>query len=201
VRKGLRSILAEEDDLRVVAEAGDGLQVVRLCEQMRPNILILALRLPGLNGLDVARQVRRLSPQTAIVILTMYADEPEVLKALKYGVMGYVLKDADTGELLFAIRQAAQNRRYLSASISEQLIDSYLQQAHTLETDEYEQLSDREREVLHLVAEGLTNAEVANRLSIGARTVETHRANMMHKLHLKTQVDLIRYALQKGLIA
>lgn len=200
VRKGVRSLLESVSDLEVVGEAEDGLQTVKLAEQLRPDILILDIMMPGLSGLDVARQVSQRVPQTRIIILSMHSNEPYVLDALNHGVMGYVLKGSTTDELVFAVQQVAAGKRYLSPQISERAIDAYVERARESQNDPYNDLTDREREVLHLAAEGLSNTEIAARLSIGQRTVETHRANMMRKLSLHSQVDLIRYAFLKGLI-
>jgi two-component system, NarL family, response regulator NreC len=200
VRKGLRSLIEAESDFRVVGEAGDGLKAVQLAEQLQPDILILDILMPGLGGLDVAHQVAQRVPTARIIILSMHSNEPYVLAALDHGVMGYVLKDSATEELILAIRQVMDGKHYLSSTISERAIGAYIERARASRSDPYNDLTDREREVLHLAAEGLSNTEIASRLSIGARTVETHRANMMRKLSLQNQVDLIRYAFSKGLI-
>ncbi|MFM8320960.1 MAG: response regulator [Chloroflexota bacterium] len=200
VRKGLVSLLEGESDFRVVAEAGNGLEVIQLVERFRPDVLVMDIVMPGLSGLDAARQVLQRSPQTRIIILSMHADEPYILDALKSGVSGYVLKDSTTDELTLAIRSVAAGRRYLSSDISERAIDLFVQMARDTTLDPYDTLTDRECEVLHLTAEGLNNPEIAARLSLSTRTVETHRANLMHKLALGSQTDLIRYALRKKLI-
>jgi len=200
VRKGMRALLEAESDFRLVGEASDGLETVQLVERLRPDVLVLDLMMPGLNGLEVTRQVCKRSPQTRVVILSMHADDDYVLEALRNGAIGYVLKDASIDELVQAVRDAAAGRRYLSPLLGERAIDAYVRQTREATLDRYETLTDREREVLHLAAEGLTNAEVAARLSISPRTAETHRANMMRKLGLRTQTDLVRYALRRGII-
>ena len=200
VRQGMRALLEAEPDFRLVGEAGDGLETVQLVERLRPDVLVLDLMMPGLNGLEVTRQVGKRSPQTRVVILSMHANEAYVLEALRNGAVGYVLKDASVTELVQAVREVTAGRRYLSPPLSERAIDAYVGRAKEATLDRYETLTDREREVLHLVAEGCTNAAIAARLSISPRTAETHRANMMRKLGLHTQTDLIRYALRRGII-
>jgi len=200
VRQGLRALLEAESDFRVVGEAGDGLEAVRLVEQHNPNVLVLDLMMPGINGLEVTRQLKKSSFQTSVVILSMYANEGYVLDALGNGAMAYVLKDSSASDLVNAVREVSAGRRYLSPPLSDRAIEVYKETARATAIDKYETLTTREREVLHLSAEGCTSAEIASRLGISARTVETHRTHLMHKLGLHTQADLIRYALRRGII-
>lgn len=200
VRQGLRALLETEPDFRIVGEAGDGLETVHLVERLQPDVLVLDLMLPGLSGLEVTRLVRQGSPQTRVLILSMYADEAYVMRALKNGAAGYVLKDSSAADLVQAVREVAGGRRYLSPPLSERAIERYAQKAESGTEDSYEMLTTREREVLHLAAEGHTIAEIAARLGISPRTAETHRANLMHKLGIHTQTDLVRYALRRGII-
>jgi DNA-binding NarL/FixJ family response regulator len=200
VRQGLRALLEGEKDLKVIGEAGDGLEAVHSVETLSPKVLVLDLMMPGLNGLDVLKQLKKRSPQTNIVILSMYANEAYVLEALSNGASAYVLKDSNSADLVLAVREAAAGRRYLSPPLSARAIEAYQEKAKAATFDKYETLTAREREVLHLAAEGRTNVEVATRLGISSRTAETHRANLMHKLELHTQADLIRFALRKGII-
>lgn len=200
VRQGLRALLEVESDLRVIGEAGDGLEVVRLVERLNPNVLILDLMMPGINGLEVTRQLKKSAFQTGIVILSMYADEAYVLEALGNGASAYVLKDSDASDLVHAVREVAAGRRYLSPPLSDRAIEVYQETARATVIDRYETLTTREREVLHLSAEGCTSGEIALRLGISARTAETHRTHLMSKLGLHTQVELIRYALRRGII-
>jgi two-component system, NarL family, response regulator NreC len=200
MRQGLRMLLEAQEDFRVVAEAGDGLEAVKLAERLKPHVLIVDLMMPGINGLEVARQVSHHSPQTRIIVLSMYGNEPYVLEALRNGAVGYVLKDADAAELLRAVHEVVAGRRYLSPPLSEHAIEAYLQKAQDAVLDLYETLTTREREVLQLAAEGRTNADIAAVLYVSPRTVETHRAHLMHKLGLHTQADLIRYALKRGIL-
>jgi two-component system response regulator NreC len=200
VRQGLRSLLEAEPDFSVIGETGDGLEVTQLVERLRPHVLVLDLMMPGLNGLEVTRQVSQRSPQTRVVILSMHANEAYVLEALRAGAAAYILKESTADELVRAVREAVAGRRYLSPPLSERAIETYMQKAESAALDSYETLTAREREVLHLVAEGHTNAEIADRLFISRRTVETHRANLMRKLGLRSQTDLISYALRRGLL-
>jgi two-component system response regulator NreC len=200
VRQGLRALLEAEPDFAVTGEAADGLVAAGLVERLKPDVLVLDLMMPGLNGLDVVRQVRQRSPQTRVIILSMHANEAYVLEALRNGVVGYVLKDSTASDLAQAVREAAAGRRYLSPPLSERAIEAYVHKADAAPLDLYETLSGREREVLHLAAEGYNNTEIAARLCISARTVETHRANVMRKLGLHSQTDLIRYALRRGIL-
>jgi two-component system response regulator NreC len=200
MRQGLRMLLDAQEDFRVIAEAGDGLEAVKLTERLKPYVLIVDLMMPGINGLEVARQVSHHSPQTRIIILSMYGNEPYVLEALKNGAAGYVLKDTNAAELLRAVHEVVAGRRYLSPPLSEHAMEAYLQKAQDAVLDLYDTLTTREREVLQLAAEGHTNADIAATLGVSPRTVETHRAHLMHKLELHTQADLIRYALKRGIL-
>ena len=168
--------------------------------RLDPDVLVLDLILPGLNGLEVTRQVSQRSLRTRVVILSMHAAEAYVLEALKNGAAGYVLKDASAADLVHAVKEAVAGRHYLSPPLSELAIEAYLQKAREATLDLYETLTTREREVLQLAAEGRSNPEIAERLVISPRTVETHRANLMRKLGLQSQAGLIRYALQRRII-
>ena len=201
VRQGLGAILEGERNLHVVGEAGNGLEAARLVERLRPDVLVLDLMIPGLSGLEVTRQLAKRSPKTRVVILSMHGDKSYVLEALRNGAAGYVLKDASADELIKAVHEAAANRRYLSSPLSDSAVDAYVQQAGATTTDPYDSLSSREREVLQLAAEGHTNPQIGKRLFISPRTMEIHRANMMTKLDLRNQTDLIRYALKRGIIS
>ena len=200
VRQGLRGFLEAEPDFSIAGEAADGLQAVDLVDRVKPDVLVIDLMMPGLSGLDVTRQVRQRSPRTHIVILSMYSNEAYVLEALRNGAAAYVLKDSTAADLVHAVREVVAGRRYLSPPLSERAIETYAEKAKSTSLDPYETLTTRERQVLHLAAEGCTNAEIGDRLSISPRTVETHRANLMRKLGLETQTDLIRYALRRGII-
>jgi DNA-binding NarL/FixJ family response regulator len=200
VRQGLRAMLEAEPDFTIVGEAADGLEVVGLVERLRPNVLLLDLMLPGLTGLEVTRQIRQRCPQTRVVILSVHANEAYVLEALRNGAAGYVLKEAKAADLVQAVREVSAGRRYLSPPLSEQAIEAYVQKARAAPVDPYDTLTTREREVLHLAAAGNSNPEIADRLGISPRTVETHRASLMRKLGLQNRTDLVRYALKRGIL-
>lgn len=200
VRQGLRALLEAEPMFFVKGEAGDGLTALQMVENLRPDVLVLDLMMPGLNGLEVTRQATKLSPMTKIIILSMHAGEAYVLEALRNGAFGYVLKDSGADELVEAINTVIGGRRFLSSPLSERAIDLYITKSQDLPEDPYDSLTTREREVLQLAAEGNTNAQIAERLSISPRTAETHRANMMRKLDLHNSTELIRFALQRGII-
>jgi DNA-binding NarL/FixJ family response regulator len=200
VRQGLRSLLEEEADFKVIGEVSDGLEAVRMVESLKPDVLVLDLMMGGLNGIEVTRQVSKQSTKTAIIILSMYNNEAYVLEALRAGAKGYVLKDSTAAELVKAVREAVIGRHYLSASLSERAIENYIERSKETYVDLYDTLTTREREVLHLAAQSCTNAEIAERLYISRRTVEAHRANVMHKLGLRSQPQLIRYAMKRGIL-
>ena len=200
VRHGVRSLLQSDPEFTVVGEASDGIETVQLVEKLSPDVLVVDLMIPGLNGLEITRQVRQRSPMTRVIILSMHANEPYVLEALKNGAAGYVLKDSSGTDLIQAVRMVATGQRYLSPPLSERAVEAYMMKSQESSFDAYDGLTDREREVLQLAAEGLSNPDIAGRLSISPRTVETHRANLMRKLSLKTQTDLIRYALKRGIL-
>jgi two-component system response regulator NreC len=200
VRQGLRRLLEAEPDFRIVGEAGDGLETVQLVERLQPEVLVLDLMMPSLNGLEVTRQVGQRSPQTRVIVLSMHSSEAYVLEALRHGAAGYVLKASSAADLIKAVREVTAGRHYLSPPLSQHAIEAYIQKAKDATLDKYETLTTREREVLHLAAEGYSNPEVAERLSISPYTAMTHRANLMRKLGLHSQTDLVRYALQRGII-
>ncbi len=193
-------MLENEPGFSVVGETGGGLETIRMVGELNPDVLVLDIMMDDVSGIEVARQVTKNSPRTAIVILSMYSSKRYILEALQAGARGYVVKKSATTELVQAVREVVVGRRYLGQYVSDVVVNAYLEKAETGTPDPYDSLSSREREVLHLAAHGYTNAEIAERLYIGRRTVETHRANAMRKLDLPTQFDLIRYALQRGIL-
>jgi DNA-binding NarL/FixJ family response regulator len=199
VRQGLQALLGAVPEFSLLSEAGDGLEALKCVELHQPDVLVLDLMLPGLHGLEVARQTKKRSPRTRIVVLSMHASEAYVAEALRAGATGYVLKQSSASELAFAIREAVAGRRFLSPPLSEQSVEVYECELKTSTTGPHKTLTPREREILQLVAEGHTNAAIAGRLGISPRTVETHRNHLMRKLNLHTRADLIRYAIQHGL--
>ena len=198
VLRGLRALLEVQPDFEVIGEANDGIKVASLAERLKPDVLVLDLVMPGLGGFDVTRRVTKRLPKTHVVILSMYSSEAHVIEALRSGASAYVLKDASAEDLVTAIREAAAGRRYLSAPFSNDLIESYLTRPGGI--DPYDTLTPREREVLHLVAEGFTSGAIAVRLFISPRTAESHRANLMRKLGLKSRTDRVRFAFQRGIV-
>ena len=200
VRQGLRVLLEAEKKFKVIGEASDGLETLELVEQLKPDVLVLDLMMPNLNGLETTRQLSKQYEHTKIIILSMYDDEGFVLEALQNGASGYVLKDSNSADLVFAVNEVVAGRHYLSPPLSERAIAAYQQFTKTGAFDKYDTLTTREREVLQLTVEGNTNSEVAQKLGISVRTAETHRSNMMNKLDIHLQADLIRYAIKRGII-
>lgn len=198
VLSGLESLLNADPDLAVVGRARDGLAVSKLVHSLQPDILILDLKLPLIGGLEIVRQVTRHSPQTQIIVFSIYANEPYVVEALRLGARAYVVKDAGNHALLAAIQEVREGRRYLSPPLSDRAIQLY-EERMAESPDPYASLTEREREVLQLTAEGRPVQEIADRLFISPRTVETHRSNLMKKMGFRNQAELIRYAIHRGL--
>ncbi len=200
LRQGLRLLLEAEPDFVIVGEASTGVEVMVKIDSLHPDVVVLDVGIPDLNGLEITRQIHQRYQHTRVVILSMHAKEAYVLEALKNGASAYVLKGSDANELIQAIRQSMQGIRYLSPPLSERAIEAYLEMIKDRGLDPYDTLTNREREILHLVLESHSNSEIASRLMISPRTVEVHRAKMMHKLGLNSQVDLVRFAMQRGII-
>jgi two-component system, NarL family, response regulator NreC len=200
VLDGLMSLISREEDMTVVGQANDGLQVLPAVLQLHPDVLVLDLMMPGLNGLEVSRQMREKAPQTKVIVLSMHSNDAYVVEALRNGVAGYVLKQAASSALLDAVRAVRSGERYLSPPLSMEKVERWELETKPQTFDLFDTLSAREREVLQLSAEGLTSAVIADRLKIGRRTVETHRANIQRKLGLKTHAELVRLAVKRGLV-
>lgn len=200
VREALKCLLERQRGFRVVGETADGLEIGALVERLRPDVCILDVAMPGLYGLEATRQVRQRSPRTAVVVLSRLAHEGYVAEALRNGALGYVLEVAEAPELTRAIRAAVRGKRYLSPPLSAALVERWLLRSRVTPPDPYQALTDRERQVLQLVAEGGSSASIAERLAISPRTAEAHRANMMRKLRVRNTVGLIRFALERGIL-
>lgn len=200
VREGLRSLLEREPGFSVVGEASDGLEVAELVAATEADVLVLDLTMPGLGGLDVAREVTRRSPKTRIIVLTMHAGEAFALRALTNGAAAYLLKESTVTELIRAVHEVRAGRRYLGSRLSEKAIEAFVTRADEGAADIYETLTTREREVLHLAAEGLSNPAIGERLDISTRTAQAHRAHIMQKLGLANRSELIAYAFRRGLV-
>ena len=200
VRRGIRALLENEAGIHVVGEAGTGVEAARLAQQIKPDVLIIDLMLADMSGLEVIRQLRKRAPATSAVVLSMYGNDCYVVEALQAGARAYVLKDSPPEELMRAVREAALGRRYLAPPLSDRAIEVYLLRSEDSQLDPYDMLTSREREVLHLAAQGMTSSETANRLCISPRTVEVHRARVMQKLGLHNRTGLIHFAIRRGII-
>ena len=200
VRVGLRRILEAAGHV-VLDEVGDGLRVAHVVEACRPDLLLLDLGLPGLHGLDVLRTVTRRAPSTHVLVVSAYSREEFVVTALRHGARGYLLKGAQADDLLAAVAEVTSGGYYVSPQLAGSLAKSRQLDAPDATPDAFETLTPRELQVFHLMAEGLLNWEIGPRLSIGTRTVETHRASIMRKLGLKTQTDVVIFALRRGILA
>lgn len=201
VRKGLRFLLESEPDLEVVGEAADGREAVRLAEDLEPNVVIMDIAMPRLNGIDATAQIVRHRPGTAVIILSMHSDEGYLVRTLAAGARGYLLKDSAEQDVVRAIHAVIQGRPFFSPEIAKALLEDYMRRLNQSGlTDSYDLLSDREKEVLHLLAEGKTNKEVAAILLLSTYTVETHRTHIMQKLNLHNTAELVLYAVRKKII-
>jgi len=199
VRQGLRHLLDDEPDLKVLGEAGDGVEALLLVERLKPDILIVDMMMPGLNGLEVLRQIKKISPLTRSIVLSMQSAEVYVTEAVKNGAAGYVLKETGPSELVNALREVSKGNQFFSAKLAKRLEPNGLA-VEDAPLDPYETLTTRERETLQMVAEGRSSAEIGKKLAISPRTVEIHRSNLMKKLSLGNQSELIRYAIKRGII-
>ena len=201
MRDGLRALLDRQPDMLVIGEAADGRECVRLSEEQSPDVIVMDIAMPGMNGIEATRRIVAEQPRTAVVILSMHQDESYVLRALKAGAKGYLLKDSPRADVIGAIRAVAEGRSFLTRKIGRMLQEDYVRELEQRGLDDsYELLTDREREVLQLVAEGQTNKEVAHLLNVSLTTVETHRTHILQKLGLHSIPELILYAVRKGII-
>ncbi len=202
LRQALRMMLESQEGLEVVGEATNGRDAVDSAEQLMPDVVLMDMVMPGLNGIDATRQILKRSPSTKVLILTAYLEDERLLQALRAGASGYVVKNSDMEELLLAIQSVRRGNTYFSTAVSEEIaVNEVLLQAKQPEGKTgYDLLTNREREVLQLIAEGLSNQAIAEQLVISVKTVEAHRAHIMTKLHAKNRTDLIRYAIKRGLV-
>lgn len=202
MRSGVRLMLERETDLAVVGEACDGREAVALVKSLKPEVVVMDIGMPNLNGIEAARQMTEENPQLAIVMVSMHSDESYVLRALKAGARGYLLKDSAEADLIKAVHAVAGGKSFFSPAVSKLLLDDYVRKLKRSGTeDAYDLLTPREREVLQLIAEGKSNKDIANLLNLSVYTIESHRANLMEKLNLKGLPELILYAVRKGIIA
>jgi two-component system response regulator NreC len=200
-RQGLRSLIDESNDMEVIAEAENGRDAVELARQLKPDVIIMDVSMPDLNGVEATRQIVQDNPQMKIIALSMHSDTLFVSEMLKSGASGYLLKDCAFEELEQAIRTVTESKAYLSPSISGIIVEDYLHRLSKAEQSTAEVLTDREREVLQLIAEGQSTKRIALKLHISAKTVETHRRQIMNKLDMHTVAELTKYAIRKGLTA
>ncbi len=202
VRKGLRLLLEAQPGFNVIADAADGREAVGLAEKLVPDVVVMDVAMPILNGIEAARQITAKQPNVAVVFLSMHSDEGYVLKALKAGARGYLLKDSAEYDLINAVKAVTEGKAFFSPAISKMLVEDYVRQMRERAVeDSYELLTTREREVLQLLAEGKNNKDVANLLNLSLYTVETHRSNIFQKLNLHSGAELILYAIRKGVIS
>ncbi len=202
IRAGLRLVVAQEPDFLVAGEAENGRQAVSLAEQLKPDVVVMDIKMPDLNGIEACRQIRDALPDTQVVMLSMHSDEAYVLRALKAGARAYLLKDSAEADLARAIRAAVEGKSFFSPAVGKVLLEDYMRKLQrTGGEDSYDLLSPREREILQLVAEGKSSKEIANLLNLSVYTVETHRAKLMQKLNLRSVPEVILYAVRKGIIS
>jgi len=200
LREGIRALIEDQGDMEVVGEAEDGQATVKMVAQLQPDVVVMDIAMPLLNGLEATRQIRRDFPQVKVLILTMHENEEYIRQVLAAGALGYVLKDAAARDLLGAIRTVYQGEAVLSPAITRLVIEDYLRWGDIRPEDATDGLTAREREILQLIAEGYTNKEIASILSLSVKTVQSHRTNLMNKLDLHDRGELIKYAIQKKII-
>ena len=199
VRQGMRSLLESHPGFEVIGEASDGEEALKLMETLSPDIAFMDVMMPNLNGIEAAKIARQRGLKTKLIFLSMHANSTYAVRALQSGALAYLLKDSDFSEILQAIQNVMEGRRYLSAAMSDEVFETLLH-VNVDKNDSLEVLSTREREILQLIAEGNTNVVIAEKLTLSVRTVEAHRAHIMTKMRFNSQSDLVRYAIQQGLI-
>jgi two-component system response regulator NreC len=202
MRRGLRLVLEQQKDFEVVGEASDGREAVKLAETVRPDVIVLDITMPNLNGIEAARQINVKQIGVSTIILSMHADESFVLRALKAGARGYLLKESAEADLINAVRVVSEGKSFFSPTVSRTLVEDYVRQMQDRDIeDSYDLLTIRERELLQLIAEGKSNKDIASLLNLSLYTVETHRSNILGKLNLHSVPELILYAVRKGVIS
>lgn len=202
MRQGLRKILEAHDGWQIIAEAGDGRQAVKDALALQPDIAILDIGMPLLNGIEAARQITRRAPTTRVVIVSMHGDEAYITQALQAGAKGYLLKDSADTDLIGAVEAVAAGKSFFSPAVADVMRDDYVRHlAGKGIVDRFESLSEREREVFQLIAEGYSNKEIADMLSVSATTIETHRAHVLQKLDMHSTAELVRYAVRRGVVS
>jgi len=198
VRQGFLVLLNAQPDIEVIGEAADGNEMIALAENLRPDVVLADISMPNLNGIEATKIIRQRFPDMPVIIITIHTSSSYVIRALRNGARGYVVKNDDFQHVIQAIKTVSLGQRYLSGQVSEQIIDAVIA-GTSLDYNLDERISIREREILQLIAEGNTNSQIAKKLVISARTVETHRTNLMRKLDLNSQIDILRYAIQHGI--
>lgn len=199
VRSGLEMLLSSESDITVIGEAVDGESAIRLCQELNPDVVLMDIGMPGINGIEATKQIKSETPETNVLVLTMHRSEEYFFQMLDAGASGYVLKGAETSELIHAVRVVARGDVFLYPSMARRLVSEYLSQAGA-DPEGLRKLSDREREVLKLIAEGYTNKEIAEKLVLSPSTIHSHRTNLMQKLKLSSRFELVQYARKHGLL-
>ncbi len=201
VRAGLRMLFQAEEDMEIVGEVGSGLEALQAVRDLKPDVVLMDIAMPGMSGIEATRQIKEANPHTAVLALTMHEDEQYFFEMLQAGALGYVPKRAAPDDLISAIRAVSQGNVFLYPSLAKMLVKDFLQRAEESPVSAEEKLTPREREVLTYVAEGYTNREIARALVISVKTVDRHRENIMRKLNLHSRVELVKYAIEKGLIS
>lgn len=201
LRQGLRRMLEEQAGFEVIGEAADGFEAIDRVRELKPDVLVVDLVMPRLNGLEVTSRVKQEPDPPRVVVLSMRKSEPYIMEALRNGADGYVLKSEDPQDMINAIHAVAAGSTYLSPVVADLAVEAYLQSSRRLKPDPYDELTDREKEVFQLSAEGMSNEDIADFLTLSVYTVATHRRNMMGKLNIKNQAELITYAIKRGVIS
>ena len=201
LRQGLRNMIEEEAGFQVVGEAADGFEAIEKARELKPDILVVDLAMPHLNGLEVTNRVKQEKDAPRVIVLSMRKSEPYIMEALRNGADGYVLKSEDPKDMLNAIHAVAAGSTYLSPAVADLAVEAYLQTSRQVRPDPYTELTDREKEIFQLSAEGMSSEEIAEFLTLSVHTISTHRRNLMGKLNIKNQAELITYAVKRGIIA